>query len=171
MTQTVVAAAMGFGQSSEVFVPMAMVRGHRRADIKVVVGYQLVWCIYPTIRPSQHSYEAPSSGAGQDRETDVWCFTLAYAFPNRKVKSGVGKLREGSLSLLAKRSLPISYHRRVPGFISAPRVQYGNPYPNGGVGLTEEKKGFRFLMTPLGRLPSIAVSGKYLSVKPPCRGD
>jgi len=51
MTQTVVAAAMGFGQSSEVFVPMAMARGHRRADIEVVVGYQPVWCIYPTIRP------------------------------------------------------------------------------------------------------------------------
>ena len=88
---------MEFGQSSEVFVPMAMARGHQRADIEVVVGYQPVWCIYPMIRPFQHPYEAPSSGAGQDRETDVWCFTLAYAFPNRKVKSGVGKLREGSL--------------------------------------------------------------------------
>ena len=89
---------MAFGQSSEVFVPMAMARGHRRADIEVVVGYQPVWCIYSTIRPFQHPYEAPSSGAGQDRETDMWCFTLAYAFPNRKVKSGVGKLREESLS-------------------------------------------------------------------------
>jgi len=91
---------MGFGQSSEVFVPMAMARGHRRADIEVVVGYQPLWCIYPTIRPFQHPYEALSSGTGQDRETDVWCFTLAYAFPNRKVKSGVGKLREGGLVIL-----------------------------------------------------------------------
>jgi len=49
------------------------------------------------VRPFQHPYEAPSSGAGQNRENDVWCFTHAYAFPNRKVKSGVGKLREGSL--------------------------------------------------------------------------
>jgi len=92
---------MGFDQSSEGFVPMAMARGHRRADIEVVVGYQPVRCIHPTVRPFQHPYEAPSSGAGQDREIDVWCFTHAYAFPNRKVKSGVGKLREvlgGSLS-------------------------------------------------------------------------
>jgi len=89
---------MGFDQGSEVFVPMAMARGHRRADIEVVVGYQPVRCVYPTVRPFQHPYEAPSSGAGQDREIDVWCFTHAYTFPNRKVKSGVGKLREGSLS-------------------------------------------------------------------------
>jgi len=89
---------MGFDQVSEVFVPMAMARSHRRADIEVVVGYQPVRCVYPTVRPFQHPYEAPSSGAGQDREIDVWCFTHAYTFPNRKVKSGVGKLREGSLS-------------------------------------------------------------------------
>ena len=89
---------MGFDQSSEVFVTMAMARGHRRADIEVVVRYQPVRCVYPTVRPFQHPYEAPSSGAGQDREIDVWCFTHAYTFPNRKVKSGVGKLREGSLN-------------------------------------------------------------------------
>jgi len=41
--------AMGFGQSREVFVSVAMARGHRRAGIEVVVGYQPVWCIYPTI--------------------------------------------------------------------------------------------------------------------------
>jgi len=70
---------------------------NRRADIEAVVGYQPVRCVYPTVRPFQHLYEAPSSGPGQDREIDVWCFTHAYTFPNRKVKSGVGKLREGSL--------------------------------------------------------------------------
>jgi len=91
---------MGFDQGSEVFVPMAMARGHQRADIEVLVGYQPVRCVYPTVRPFQHPYEAPSSGAGQDREIDVWCFTHPYTFPNRKVKSGVGKLREGSLQEL-----------------------------------------------------------------------
>jgi len=40
---------MGFDQSSEVFVPMAMARGHRRADIEVVIGYQPVWWVYPTV--------------------------------------------------------------------------------------------------------------------------
>jgi len=91
---------MGFHQGREVFevfVPLAMARGHRRADIEVVVGYQPVRCVYPTVRPFQHPYEASSSGAGQDCENDVWCFTHAYTFPNRKVKSEVGKLREGSL--------------------------------------------------------------------------
>jgi len=96
---------------------MAMARGHRRADIEVVVGYQLVWCIYPTIRPFQHPYEAPSSGVGQDRETDMWCFTLAYAFPNRKVKSGVGKLREGSLVRDSK-----ALHDTVLAHASTPRT-------------------------------------------------
>jgi len=66
---------MGFGQSSEVFVPIAMARSHWRADLEVVVGYQPVLCIYSTIMPFQHAYEAPSSEAGQDRQTDVWCFT------------------------------------------------------------------------------------------------
>jgi len=103
---------MGFDQSSEVFVPMAMARGHRRADIEVVVGYQPVRCVYPTVRPFQHPYEAPSSGAGQDREIDVWCFTHAYAFPNRKVKSWVGKLREGSLTIFARGSVEALYCRR-----------------------------------------------------------
>jgi len=95
---------MGFDQGSEGFVPMAMARGHRRADIEVVVGYQPVRCVYPTVRPFQHPYDAPSSGAGHDREIDVWCFTHAYTFPNRKVKSGVGKLREGSL---VKATVPV----------------------------------------------------------------
>jgi len=89
---------MGFDQGSEVFVPIAMARGHRRADIEVVVGYQPVRCVYPTVRPFQHPCEASSSWAGQDREIDVWCFTHAYTFPNRKVKCRVGKLREGSLA-------------------------------------------------------------------------
>jgi len=76
---------------------MAMARGHRRADIVVVVGYRPVRCVYPTVRPFQHPYKAPSSGAGQQCEIDVSCFTHTYAFLNRKVKSWVGKLREGSL--------------------------------------------------------------------------
>ena len=51
----------------------------------------------PIRRPSQHTYEAPSSVAGYDREICFVVLNPVSTFPNRKVKSGVGKLRERSL--------------------------------------------------------------------------
>jgi len=39
--------------------------------IEVVVRYQLLWCVCLAKMLFQHPYEAPSSGAGQDREVDL----------------------------------------------------------------------------------------------------
>jgi len=53
---------------------------------------------YLTRRPSQSTYEAPSSVAGYDGEICVVVLNPDSTFPNRKEKSGVGTLRERSLA-------------------------------------------------------------------------
>ena len=62
---------MRFDQSIDAFVPLAMARGHQMGVIEVVVRYQLLWCVCLAKMLFQHPYEAPSSGAGQDREVDL----------------------------------------------------------------------------------------------------
>jgi len=75
---SVATVVVRFDQSIDAFVPLAMARGHQMGVIEVVVRYQLSWSVCLAKLPFQHPYEAPSSGAGQDREVDLvcmWCFT------------------------------------------------------------------------------------------------
>ena len=66
-----------------------------RAYQEVAVGYQ-PWCIYPSISPSQYTYEARISVSGYDREIFV-VFYPANTYPNRKVKGGVRMVVETEL--------------------------------------------------------------------------
>jgi len=73
-----------------------MVRGHQVGCIEVVVRYQLVGCVCLTKVPFQPLMKLQVQG--QVRIVRLMCmcvvFYLAYTFPKRKVKSGVGELRD-----------------------------------------------------------------------------